>query len=82
MCESEGGRKTRGKGTQLRDARIAGLSLDVRFHSYQLQLKAAWEADMQECMHSWAPLTLGNSLAAAGTSLKSGSITETVLERK
>lgn len=48
----------------------------------ELQLKPAWEVDIQECMHSWAPLTLGNSLAAAGTSLKSCSITETVLERK
>lgn len=35
MCESEGGGKTREKETQLRDALIAGLSLDVRFHSYQ-----------------------------------------------
>lgn len=35
MCESEGEGKTREKKTQLRDVLIAGLSLDVRFHSYQ-----------------------------------------------
>lgn len=35
MCESEGGRKRREKEKQLREALIAGLSLDVRFHSRQ-----------------------------------------------